>query len=210
MYACGQRRSSFVVSMMANYKWNDERIHSSNFYLIKLRTGKRKRNVSSLCYKEWRKYRSIIKANIHHIYMYWTRMYKVIHDLYWHSSTGIEFHSVIYTKDDFITVLFYVNMSYTNDILVLYIDSKICPLYMHTNEVSFFYCFFFVNQICLIFDDEYVEENNNNNNNHHRSISISHDSISRNLLTMKDIRGYTKTVKENGNSIYKLSHIEKK
>lgn len=40
------------------------------------------------------------------------------------------------------------------------------------------------------------KKNNNNSNDHHRSISISDDSISRNLLTMKDIRGYKETEKK--------------
>jgi hypothetical protein len=85
--------------------------------------------------------------HIYHICTYWTRMFKVIHDLYWHSSTRIEFHSVIYTKDDFITVLFYVNISLfllcTNSILILYSDSGMCTPHMHTNETPVFFFLFF-------------------------------------------------------------------
>ena len=57
---------------------------------------KKKEMCHLFCYTEWRKYRSNIKANIHHNYTYGTRIRKVVHDLYWHSSTSIEFHSMIY------------------------------------------------------------------------------------------------------------------
>ncbi len=74
---------------------------------------------------------------------------------------------------------------------------------MHTNEVPFFLLRF--NQI----NEEHVEKNNNNNN-HHRSISVSDDSIPRNLLMMKDIRGYMETEKKMEKSIYRLFHRRKK
>jgi hypothetical protein len=111
-----------------------------------------------LCRTHW----SIIKANTHHICMYWTLMSKVIHDLYWHSSSRVEFHSLIYTKDDSIDGLLYVNSSLwcTNGTLVLWSGSGMCPPHMHTNEMRFVFFFLviklIINTVCVIFFNKII------------------------------------------------------
>jgi hypothetical protein len=109
-----------------------------------------------------------------HSYIYWTRMYKVIHDLYWHSSMGIEFHSVIYIHIQKMTssfLLFYVNssffrMTHLSCTIISSCVHLICIL-MKFPAVIFLVSLF--DSDYLIFDEEHVEENNNRN--YHRSIN---------------------------------------